>query len=70
MINLTLGIAYLLRAMSRQTDNRAHQIAQGLGFLSQYRALKGSCQEVEYNFGRAFHHLGESLLLSSPFFPR
>ncbi|ORY54996.1 hypothetical protein BCR35DRAFT_284512 [Leucosporidium creatinivorum] len=58
MINLTLGVAYLLRAMSRQTDNRAHQIAQALAFFSQYKALKGSCQEVEYNFGRAFHHLG------------
>lgn len=62
--------------MSRQTDNRHHQIAQvrlsrppslllliplrsqGLAFMSQYRKLKGPCQEVEYNFARAFHHLG------------
>lgn len=28
LLNLTLGIAYIHRAMSRQTDNRQHQIAQ------------------------------------------
>ncbi|SDA07998.1 BZ3501_MvSof-1269-A2-R1_Chr5-1g07383 [Microbotryum saponariae] len=43
--------------MTRATDNRQHQIAQGLAFLSQYRAIKGRCQEVEYNFGRVFHLL-------------
>ena len=46
--------------MTRQTDNRQHQIAQALAFLSQYRKLRGGlCQETEYNFARAFHHLGE-----------
>ncbi|GAA5957881.1 hypothetical protein JCM21900_001296 [Sporobolomyces salmonicolor] len=58
LINLALGIAYLQRAMSRQTDNRQHQIAQGLAFLSQYRKMRGPSQEAEYNLARAFHHLG------------
>ncbi|GAA5886248.1 hypothetical protein JCM5296_003537 [Sporobolomyces johnsonii] len=58
LINLALGIAYLQRAMSRQTDNRQHQIAQGLAFLNQYRKLRGPSQEAEYNLARAFHHLG------------
>lgn len=34
---------------------------QGMTFMSLYRdAREGSNQETEYNFGRAFHHLGES----------
>jgi hypothetical protein len=36
---------------------------QGLAFLSQYRNLRGidsrTKREVEYNFGRTFHQLGE-----------
>lgn len=28
LVNLCLGIAYLHRAMQRQTDNRHHQVAQ------------------------------------------
>ncbi|KAM0750023.1 TPR-like protein [Meredithblackwellia eburnea MCA 4105] len=58
LVNFSLGIAYLHRAMNRQTDNRQHQIAQAMGFFSQYRKLRGPCQEVEYNFGRFFHQIG------------
>ncbi|KAK4052048.1 transcription factor TFIIIC subunit tfc4 [Microbotryomycetes sp. JL201] len=58
LINLSLGVAYTMRAMSRQTDNRHHQLAQALAFFDQYRRLRGPCQEVEYNLGRFFHHLG------------
>ncbi|KAM0788020.1 hypothetical protein ACM66B_006219 [Microbotryomycetes sp. NB124-2] len=58
LINLSLSVAYTMRAMSRQTDNRHHQLAQALGFFDQYRRLRGPCQEVEYNAGRFFHHLG------------
>ncbi|GAA5845725.1 hypothetical protein JCM5353_001690 [Sporobolomyces roseus] len=58
LVNLALATSYLQRAMSRQTDNRQHQIAQALAFLSQYRKLRGPCQETEYNFARTFHHLG------------
>jgi len=34
-------------------------VRQAFGFLSQYRDLLGPGQEVEYNFGRAFHHIGK-----------
>ena len=37
---------------------------QGMAFLSRYRELRGETaaglDEVEYNFGRMFHHLGKS----------
>ena len=36
---------------------------QGLAFLSKYRTLRGKevsgLDEIEYNFGRAFHQLGQ-----------
>ena len=57
---MSLGIAYLHRAMQRQSDNRHHQIAQGLACLKLYRDHRGPCQEVEYNLGRAFHYLSAS----------
>jgi len=62
LINLALSTCYLQRAMSRQTDNRQHQISQALAFLSQYKRLRSRVDdtdiEIEYNFGRFFHHLG------------
>ncbi|EAU87482.2 hypothetical protein CC1G_02241 [Coprinopsis cinerea okayama7 len=62
MICLCLAIASVGRAMQRQSDNRHHLIAQGMAFLSQYRALRSksprTVREVEYNFGRIFHQLG------------
>lgn len=27
-------------------------------YLAKYRDLRGACEEVEYNFGRAFHQIG------------
>lgn len=60
LICLCLAIASIGRAMQRQADNRHHLIAQASTFLSRYRDLRGpdAPDEVEYNFGRAFHHLG------------
>ncbi|BGP05258.1 transcription factor TFIIIC subunit tfc4 [Rhodotorula toruloides] len=58
LVNLALAAAYLQRAMGRKTDNRQHQIAQAFAFLQQYRKLRGSCQEADFNLARAFHHLG------------
>ncbi|KAL4243959.1 Transcription factor Tfc4/TFIIIC-102/Sfc4 [Abortiporus biennis] len=65
MICLSLAIASIGRAMQRQADNRHHLVTQGMAFLSQYRALREDddnndslADEVEYNFGRAFHQLG------------
>ncbi|KAG6915765.1 hypothetical protein DXG01_009970 [Tephrocybe rancida] len=71
MICLCLAIASIGRAMQRQSDNRHHLITQAdlglvmiqaMAFLSQYRKLRTQnpqgLEEVEYNFGRAFHQLG------------
>ncbi|EKM52010.1 uncharacterized protein PHACADRAFT_150922 [Phanerochaete carnosa HHB-10118-sp] len=60
VICLSLAIASMGRAMQRQADNRHHLIVQAMAFLSKYRDLRGDDApgEVEYNFGRAFHHLG------------
>lgn len=39
---------------------------QAMAFLSRYRSLRGTdvdeYSEIEYNFGRTFHQLGELLL--------
>ncbi|WAQ83693.1 hypothetical protein PtA15_4A141 [Puccinia triticina] len=60
LINLLLAITYVQRAMQRQTDNRHHQIVQGLAFFEHYRAVrrKEFGQEVEFNLGRIYHGLG------------
>ncbi|GJF00510.1 TPR-like protein [Phanerochaete sordida] len=60
VICLSLAIASLGRAMQRQADNRHHLITQAMAYLSKYREIRGedAPDEVEYNFGRAFHHLG------------
>ncbi|KAF7290469.1 TPR-like protein [Mycena kentingensis (nom. inval.)] len=63
-IALSLAIASLGRASQRQCDNRQHLVAQAMAFLSRYREHRAaagehatSC-EIEFNLGRAFHHLG------------
>ncbi|KAF4563013.1 transcription factor TFIIIC subunit tfc4 [Pleurotus pulmonarius] len=65
VICLCLAIASFGRAMQRQADNRHHLIAQGMAFLTRYRKLRSTSaasveelEEVEFNFGRAFHQLG------------
>lgn len=62
MLCLSLAIASIGRAMQRQADNRHHLIAQGVAFLSLYRKHRRETsdeeQEIQYNFGRAFHQLG------------
>ncbi|KAI9604798.1 hypothetical protein H4Q26_002768 [Puccinia striiformis f. sp. tritici PST-130] len=62
LINLLLAITYVQRAMQRQTDNRHHQIVQGLAFFDHYRTVrqKEFSQEVEFNLGRIYHGLGEA----------
>ncbi|KZO92429.1 HCP-like protein [Calocera viscosa TUFC12733] len=62
MLCLSLAIAYLGRSMQRQSDNRHHQLVQGLAFLTRYKTIRQSAndyaEEIEYNFGRYFHHIG------------
>ncbi|CCJ29755.1 unnamed protein product [Pneumocystis jirovecii] len=63
LISLSIGMAYLHRAMQRQSNNRQYQILQGMTFLFQYYELRKSMgvyehQEAEFNIARAFHQLG------------
>jgi len=64
LVLLSLCVASLGRAMQRQADNRNYLVTQAFGFLARYRNIRGGtdddefADEVEYNFGRAFHQLG------------
>lgn len=58
LVNMSLGVALLHRAMNRQSDNRHLLIVQGLTFLFKYFDLKGGDEEACFNIGRAFHQLG------------
>jgi hypothetical protein len=46
MINFSLGVAHLHRAMQRKSDNRHLQIAQGIAFIFRY---------AEYSLGSTDH---------------
>ncbi|KAF9011799.1 hypothetical protein BDQ17DRAFT_1420213 [Cyathus striatus] len=72
MVCLCLAIASIGRAMQRQSDNRHHLVTQAMAFLTKYRTLRNvdaqGMGEIEFNFGRAFHQLGnssQSLLLAT-----
>lgn len=60
LINLSLAIAHLTRAMQSRSENRHEHVMRCLGFLCRYeRICKDSLQsEVHYNFARTFQQLG------------
>jgi len=58
IINLSLGLVHLHRAMQRQADNRHLQIIQGLTFIFRYFKIMKGNQEACYNVARAFHQIG------------
>jgi general transcription factor 3C polypeptide 3 (transcription factor C subunit 4) len=70
LLEFSIGLAYLHRAMQRQADNRHILILQGMTFIFQYYRSyyehshsypdEGAAmrQQAEYNVGRAFHQLG------------
>ncbi|EPY49866.1 transcription factor tfiiic complex subunit sfc4 [Schizosaccharomyces cryophilus OY26] len=63
MTNLSIGLAYIHRAMQRLSDNRHYQILQGFTFLYHYYDLRskagvGEKQEALYNLAKAYHFLG------------
>ncbi|KAK3747555.1 hypothetical protein QZH41_015788, partial [Actinostola sp. cb2023] len=58
MISLCLGVQYIHLACQKFPRGRHMIVVQGILFLFQYLALRGECQEVYYNIGRAFHQLG------------
>ncbi|ORX45140.1 TPR-like protein [Piromyces finnis] len=58
IINLSLGLVHLHRAMQRQADNRHLQIMQGLTFIFRYYKIMKGNQEACYNVARSFHQIG------------
>lgn len=65
LLCLSLAHAYMARSLQRQCDNKMHMTTLGATFLNRYRALRKNeggqdlLVEIEYNFGRAFHGLGQ-----------
>lgn len=65
LLCLVTAVAKLSRSTNRQTDNRHHMILTAMTFFQQYvkfRADNGARSEnraeIEYNRGRAMHHVG------------
>ncbi|KAF3910038.1 hypothetical protein AA313_de0209805 [Arthrobotrys entomopaga] len=64
MVIFQTALAYLHRAMQRQSENRQYHILQGLVFLNRYYKMKKESkdwfdrQEAEFNMARAFHQIG------------
>jgi general transcription factor 3C polypeptide 3 (transcription factor C subunit 4) len=67
-INLSIATQYVSGGMKRQTQNRHHEIHQGLSFLYRYydirtrESMPAYCQEAEFNVGRMWHVLGLTYL--------
>jgi len=60
LICLNLAVSSIGRAMQRQADNRQALVLQAVAFLDKYRECEQSeefADEIEFNFGRAFHQL-------------
>ncbi|XP_073993171.1 general transcription factor 3C polypeptide 3 [Rhodnius prolixus] len=57
---LLLGLTYLQMAAQKFTSKKHRLVIQALGLLAKYKDLRGpeGLQEVHYNLGRGFHHLG------------
>jgi general transcription factor 3C polypeptide 3 (transcription factor C subunit 4) len=71
VLEFSIGLAYLHRAIQRQANNRHLLILEALTFLFRYRELifqksrgyegavaASMSQEAEYNIARAFHQIG------------
>lgn len=57
---LLLGLTYLQMAAQKFTSKKHHLVVQAMALFTQYKRLRGpeAIQEVHYNLGRGFHHLG------------
>lgn len=75
MINLSLGLAYIQYGVKRQSENRQHNLLQGLTFIHAYyehrkdAANSDERQEANYNLGRVYHLLGLTHL-AIPYYER
>eukprot|EP00899_Mesostigma_viride_P008670 jgi/Mesvir1/17804/Mv26536-RA.1 len=69
LVPLFLAVMYLSAAMSRGVRNRHREVLQAFAFFYRYEELRGPCQEVWYNLGRAYHQLG-LVHLAVPYYER
>lgn len=60
LMALLVGLTYLQMAAQKFTSKKHQLVVQATALLAQYKELRGpeGLQEVHYNLGRAFHHLG------------
>lgn len=57
---LLVAVSLLHMASQKFSAKKAHLVVQAIGFLREYRRLRGAAaeQETAYNIGRGFHQLG------------
>ncbi|SPO20909.1 related to transcription factor TFIIIC subunit [Ustilago trichophora] len=66
LLCLVTAVAFLSRSTNRQTDNRHHMVLTAMTFFQKYLKIRGArgaekgkhWAEMEYNRGRAMHHIG------------
>ncbi|CAI6005745.1 unnamed protein product, partial [Closterium sp. NIES-64] len=58
LICLCCGVALLNLSLGSRLRDRSQCVLQGMALLQQYAQLSGDTQEVHFNLGRAFHHVG------------
>ncbi|KAF7249590.1 hypothetical protein EG68_09795 [Paragonimus skrjabini miyazakii] len=57
LLLLLLAVSFLGVSAHKHAVSRHPAVLQALGFLSEYRRVRGHCQEVYYNIARACHQL-------------
>ncbi|CAH8574161.1 unnamed protein product [Schistosoma turkestanicum] len=57
LLALLLAVGFLSMSMQKHIGSRHLAILQAVGFLGEYKRLRGDCQEVYYNIARACHQL-------------
>lgn len=57
LVNLCLGVGYLLHSTSRIVGDRNSCILKAFAFFTRYAAKCPNPAEAAFNMGRAFHHL-------------
>ena len=58
LVALMLGLTFCHMACQKFSAKKHSLVVQACSFLNTYRSLRGDCQEVHYNLGRAMHQLG------------
>lgn len=57
VVNLCIGVGYLLHSITRIVGDRNSCILKAFAFLTRYAARSANSAEAAYNMGRAFQHL-------------